>query len=98
MKNLIVVTVAASILVACASLTLSERIYVACSGYTSALGSLAVHKRAGRLSTGDTAKVDAVRPTMRSLCNATSHSPADLDVIETGVKSLIGLKRQADGS
>ena len=95
----IAVVLAAIVLFACsAGLSLSERAFVACSGYASALSSLATHKRAGRLSEGDMIKVDLVRASMGTLCAATVFTPATVDGIESNVSKLLKIKDSANGS
>ncbi len=94
----VVITLAALGLAACsAGMTVSQRAYVACSGYTAALSTLAAHKAAGRLSDGVIRRVDEARAVVNPLCGQAVTSHADLDAIERGVKNLLDIKEKADG-
>ncbi len=68
-KPTAVITLAALALAGCAAgMTVSQRAYVACSGYTAALSALAVHKAAGRLSGAVIRRVDQARAVVNPLC------------------------------
>ena len=94
----VVITLAALALAGCVpGMTVSQRAYVVCSGYTAALSSLAVHKAAGRLSVSVIRRVDAARAIVNPLCGQAVTSHADLDAIERGVKNLLDIKEKTDG-
>ncbi len=97
-QSTVVITLTALSLAACSpGMTVSQRAYVACSGYTAALSSLSAHKAAGRLSDGVIRRVDAARAVVNPLCGQAVTSHADLDAIERGVMSLLDIKENADG-
>ena len=76
---------------------MSQRAYVACSGYGAVLSTLATHKAAGRLSGALVGRVDAARGIVNPLCGQAVTSHADLDAIERGVKNLLDIKEKTDG-
>ncbi len=97
LKPIVVFTLALAVAACAAGMTVSQRAYVACSGYTAALLSLATHKAAGRLSNAVIGRVDTARAVLNPLCSQAVTSHADLDAIERGVKNLLDIKEKADG-
>ncbi len=91
MKAFLAAALVALSLTACASgLSVSQRGYVMCSGYASVLSVLAVEKRAGHLSASVITMVNKVRAQLNPICSLTVQSPAQLDQLESGLKSLMG--------
>lgn len=90
MKAFFAAALVALSLTACASgLSVSQRGYVMCSGYASTLTVLAAHK--AELSASVIELVDKVRAELNPICSLAVQSPAQLDQLESGLKSLMGV-------
>lgn len=74
--------------------TVSERAFVLCSGYASALESLAPLK--GSLSAGTIERVDAIRGKLNPACSTSIQTHQSLDKVEGGLRDLLKIKDAAD--
>lgn len=73
--------------------TQTKAFLTACSGYATALSSLAGYKAAGKLSGAQVATVDRLRPGLNKACRGSADvSAALLAVVQSGLAQLIVIK------
>ncbi len=81
----------------CTNLTVSQRAYIACSGYVSALKSLTTFKRTGQLSASMIRRVDEAREIVNPLCQISITSHSDLDRLEEALGTILNVRNEANG-
>ncbi len=92
-----IVVFAALMLAACnGTWTVSDRAFVLCSGYVSALQQLATFRAAGQLSESAVRRVDSIRAELNPVCSSAVHTHGALDAVEAGVRDLLQIRRGAD--
>ena len=77
-----------------ASLSTSDRAFVLCSGYTSALEKLTVYKSQGKLTAGMIETVDAIRPVAKQTCDDPQVSAGQLDKLELALTTLLRIRQE----
>lgn len=86
----IFITLLALFLVGCASLSASDRLFFACSGYATALSELTKNKAS--LSTSMIDRVDTIRPQARQICG--EQNVAAVSQIEGLVSELVAMRKK----
>lgn len=72
---------------ACGSLSVSDQMFINCTGYSKALESLAVHKKAGSLSDETIAAVNEIRNVANPICTG------EVDPNNVAAKELLEIQR-----
>jgi hypothetical protein len=85
------------LVVACSSLSLSDRLYLSCNGYVTVLGTLAKQRAAGHLSDSVIARVDNIRSIANPICSSAIANNETINTLEKAISEMIAIKDRTDG-